>query len=481
MWFPNPFRSSLTRIAILFIAAFSFFSSDAVAQKELLNNPAASLEQCRNGTVPTDPRSGCLVVGGNEGWVTGNAGSSNSNWAETQYLAYRMLFSNLPTGGTVHTVTIGYDVLKSGVHAIDYLGTYNLTETNANPCVAVSGSHCNPFLPGNSTTITIPVDPEIQNFPVPRATMPNNGVFTMWGGTLQSIAYVPYAGGEERRITLTFTASVPNPVLAWGGHVAWRGEWGEGNSAGGISGSPYHMRLIDLNGQGGNQDRSLSADAVFVPAQVTIVKRTLVDNQNYPIDLNFSFQSNAYDFDGSGDAFFTLNTLNNPSTGTKLITNGFGPANPYPVSEVGTPTNWSLNAITCQETGQAGFPGLQNTTVNLLTSTANIIAEEGETIVCTFDNVFVGPTAAPASISGRVTTAEGTGIGQVLVSVMNLQTGEITYAYTNSFGNYSVEGLEVEQTYQVSVWNRKMSFGESQRVVSLDGDLFGVDFVAESR
>ncbi len=481
MLFPNPFKSSLTRYAILSVAAFSFFSSDALGQKELLNNPSATLEQCRNGTVPTVPRSGCQVVGGNVGWVTGNAGSSNSNWAETQYLAYRMLFGNLPTGNTVHTVTIGYDILKNGVHAIDYLGTYNITEVNANPCVAVSGSHCNPFDAGNSTTITIPVDPEIQNFPAPRPTMPNNGVFTMWGGTLQTINYVPYIGGEERRITLTFTASVPNPVLAWGGHVAWRGEWGEGNSAGGISGSPYHMRLIALNGSGGNQDRSLSADAVFVPAEVKIIKQTLVDNVNYPIDLWFTFQSNSIDFDGNGDQFFQLNTVQQPATLTKLITNGFGPANPYPVSEVGLPPNWSLSGISCVETGQAGFPGVQNTTTNLLTSTATIVAEEGESIVCTFQNAFVGPTAAPASISGRVTTAEGSGIGHVLVSVTNLETGEINYAYTNSFGNYSVEGLEVEQTYIVSVWNRKMNFGESQRVVSLDGDLFGVDFVAESR
>ena len=65
-----------------------------------------------------------------------------------------------------------------------------------------------------------------------------------------------------------------NPVLAWGGHIATRQDWGTGNSAVAISGSPYHTRLIDLDGSGGNQDRSLSADAVIFPGFIHIVKNT---------------------------------------------------------------------------------------------------------------------------------------------------------------------------------------------------------------
>ena len=44
------------------------------------------------------------------------------------------------------------------------------------------------------------------------------------------------------------------------------------NSAVAISGSPYHTRLINLDGSGGNQDRSLSADAVIFPGSITIIK-----------------------------------------------------------------------------------------------------------------------------------------------------------------------------------------------------------------
>src|SRR5262249_9203460 len=45
--------------------------------------------------------------------------------------------------------------------------------------------------------------------------------------------------------TLTNTQNV---ILAWGGHIAWQGDWGQGNTASFISGSPYHMELFSLDG-----------------------------------------------------------------------------------------------------------------------------------------------------------------------------------------------------------------------------------------
>ena len=74
--------------------------------------------------------------------------------------------------------------------------------------------------------------------------------------------------------SVTFTAKSATPVLAWGGHIAAKFDWGcadGARSASGISGSPYHMRIksIIVNGTPislGNQDRSLSAAAVIVLA-----------------------------------------------------------------------------------------------------------------------------------------------------------------------------------------------------------------------
>ena len=100
----------------------------------------------------------------------------------------------------------------------------------------------------------------------------------MYGGSISDAVYSSPGGDDApRRLTITFTATQSNPVLAWGGHIATRVDWGFGNSAASIAGSPFHTRLIDLDGSGGNQDRSLSAAAVIFPATITIVKDAIPD------------------------------------------------------------------------------------------------------------------------------------------------------------------------------------------------------------
>src|SRR5262249_35242049 len=53
-------------------------------------------------------------------------------------------------------------------------------------------------------------------------------------------------------------------VIAWGGHIATTSNWGMGNSASSISGSPYHMALNSLDGAtSGSQDRALASSAIY--------------------------------------------------------------------------------------------------------------------------------------------------------------------------------------------------------------------------
>ena len=82
-------------------------------------------------------------------------------------------------------------------------------------------------------------------------------------------------GDSSTSITITFTATSATPVLAWGGHIADRKDWGSNNSALAITGSPFHMRVLALDGSGGNQDRGLSSSAVVFPALLTITKNVL--------------------------------------------------------------------------------------------------------------------------------------------------------------------------------------------------------------
>ncbi len=86
-------------------------------------NPAADLDQCRNGAAasPVD----CDHPGGNDGWVNGNAGQSNSHYIEGYSIPYRLRMTDLPVGNPI-TVTLKYNIRHSGKTAIDFL-----TETSS--------------------------------------------------------------------------------------------------------------------------------------------------------------------------------------------------------------------------------------------------------------------------------------------------------------------------------------------------------------
>jgi len=116
-------------------------------------------------------------------------------------------------------------------------------------------------------------------------------------GTITDIQYVSGQqnvvagqGQQHTMIRIYFTVSAAqaaadggNVNLAWGGHIGRALDWGSGNSAGGISGSPYHMNLHGfcagttpndgtLCTDGGSQERSLSAQAVSAPGTIQIIK-----------------------------------------------------------------------------------------------------------------------------------------------------------------------------------------------------------------
>lgn len=210
-----------------------------VATTTFTDSFSVDIDQCRNGA----PGSPVICTGA--AWVNGNAGKTNSHYREGDSVPYRIKFGDASTSGS-NIVTIEWETTKGGKHAIDYLTTYNTTETAADPCSGISGC-------GSPTTYAIPDDPNSTVSQIP-------GVFTLFNGTITALsAYTlsgSYGGDSSTSITITFTATSSTPVLAWAGHIGSQIDWGIGNSAVNISGSPYHMRV-------GGQDRSLSADAIL--------------------------------------------------------------------------------------------------------------------------------------------------------------------------------------------------------------------------
>ncbi|NPV09184.1 MAG: DUF11 domain-containing protein, partial [Anaerolineae bacterium] len=206
---------------------------------------AESLSQWANGPLGGPP-------GGGE-WVNGNVNQAKAHYAEGDSVPYRLILTGVPLGS--HEVIIEWDTTKSGKHALDYITSWDRTASEANPCLGVPG--CGP---GVSSSFPIPQDPN-----VPFAQIPGN--ITIYNGTITGLSGYTlngsYAGDSSTRVTIYFTNSSTTVVLAWGGHIGSRLDWGIGNSASAVSGSPYHMRFKGLDGKGGNMDRSLAAAAVY--------------------------------------------------------------------------------------------------------------------------------------------------------------------------------------------------------------------------
>ena len=344
-------------------------------------NPAYDPDSCANGGVPSTNTT-C------ESWINGNLTEGKAHYAEGESVAYRAKLSNLTAGDW--TITIGYDHLQGGTHAIDYLTTYNRTVTGANPCTGVGT--CNPAV---STTLAIPKDTGF----APASQVA--GVFTLFGAVLKSVGSYAHSG-DETTISVTFTVgAISDPVLAWGGHIASRADWGAGNSAAAISGSPFHMRVKGLNGQGGNKDMQLSAAAVIFPATVTVVKVAAPKGtQSFPFTAT-NLTPTSFTLADDGD--------NSPPFDRQVFSG---------ITEFGTtktiaeniPAGWTLSsAPSC--TGLAATPTISGASISIKPA-------EAETVVCTFTNVK-NPTITATKTADPTSLAEPGGSVTLSVTVHN--------------------------------------------------------------
>jgi hypothetical protein len=329
-------------------------------------NPSANLDQCANDPLPSSHLDGCNSSATQ--WVNGNLGESKSVYFEGDSIPYRLTFGNLSTSGT-HTVKIEWDTTKASKHAIDYIDTFNQSVADANPCLGVSGCNAATF-----TTFGIPADPQVTGGGV----TPIAGNFRLYGGTITNVSSYTYSNGsgftgdKSASIVISFNASVANPVLAWGGHIATRRDWGNANSAVAISGSPYHTRLLDLDGSGGNQDRSLSAAAVIFPGSLTVVKQVP------------GTSSTSFSYTGTPNPPITNFSLADDGTAgdnTKVFSN-ITTFQTYTVTEGTLPAGWGFDSAACVVDSTTANGGSTSTSGQQV----SVNLTEGELWTCTYNN-----------------------------------------------------------------------------------------------
>lgn len=397
-------------VALLMASVVLLSKWDAPLQAS--SKPSVSLEQCSNLTTTCDTTHSA-------NWQTGNLGTSNSDYAEGDSVPYRSIASNLTVGKT-YKLQLEWDTTQSGKHALDYLTTYNRTESTANPCAGVTCS-------GGTSTLAIPIDSQVtgggvtqvsgQNFTAFGATFPANGATVSNSGgnlcgsatctiTANPSAYSfngTYAGTSQTGVAVYFTATNSTAVIAWGGHIARRLDWGSGKSAADVSGSPYHMRVIDFqcsnvdNCSSGNMDRSLSAGAVTIPGSITIVKQATTES------------STAFSFLGTPSPLTSFNLIDDGTVANTKVFSGITTFGTYTVTESSL-AGWGLDRASCsianRSTGTATVNG----------SVATVVLAEGEDATCIFYNA---PLPAPdLGLSKTADTASYAVVGD-----------QITYTY----------------------------------------------------
>ena len=93
-----------------------------------------------------------------------------------------------------------------------------------------------------------------------------------------------------------------------------------------------------------------------------------------------------------------------------------------------------------------------------------------------FWNPTFVPTAAMASISGRVTTADGRGLALAKIVCVDLN-GNTRTALTNGFGYYRLSDIPSGESYILSV--EKKGYAFAPRVVNVVDEVVDVDFIPE--
>ncbi len=250
--------------------------------------PKASIDQARNGSSsnPVNPVA----------WSNGNLNAQQAHYRENYSVPYRVRMENLPLNTPLY-IDIEYDTKHTYRHALDFLTHYQHMyphdefghpEEIVQPWDGVFNEPAPADI--HEFLITAPGD---YGSPVPgQPTDEFNEHLAHSGGDHVKMTgfYAEITGFEyleQESLTLQqattsvrvhFIAHNSDAVIAWGGHIASVHYWGtdpDGDpySAGGIDGSPYHMRLVGWSfGQTGNQDRSLSAAAVSVECTEILVE-----------------------------------------------------------------------------------------------------------------------------------------------------------------------------------------------------------------
>jgi len=191
-------------------------------------------------------------------------------------------------------------------------------------------------------------------------------------------------------------------------------------------------------------------------ATVTIRKRA---NRRTEGVSNASFAFNATNLTASNftlqpENTFTDSSVNTTSAITVTEAQAYG---------------WQLSSISCNSAAS---------TVDLANRRVSIVAQEGQQIECTFTSDELAPTAAGATVTGRVVSAEGRGVKGVTITILDATNGTLRSMSTNTLGYYVFADLPVTHFYVLTaVSSKRNTITNNVQTFSLSDDLLVTSFV----
>jgi hypothetical protein len=207
-------------------------------------------------------------------WQNGNLNGNNSRYPEGGIVPFRLAVEGLKAGN--HSIHINYDFTAGGHKAYDFLATWNVTNAAGKICAGAGGgisSMC-PSMPTPASR-AFPSDPFHANGSTVSGAEKYSAAsrrLTIWGGTITAIEGPRHAGSVNGNSTADFLVRFKSTgkavLLAWGGHLAQSAYWdkasgGPRDGASMVSGAPWHMRTLQIDGAGNkNQDRSIQPSAI---------------------------------------------------------------------------------------------------------------------------------------------------------------------------------------------------------------------------
>ncbi|MFA6233046.1 MAG: hypothetical protein WC824_02500, partial [Bacteroidota bacterium] len=393
-------------------------------------------------------------------WVQSILQQNNSVYFEGMSVPQRIMLSSIPAkSGNQHTLTFRHLATKGGVHAYDYLTSYNqaLSSSNAiaGPTALVDLNECGTEMgpPKNLQAIcaAIHAGPFSYTADLPDAmgsrlshnvaasaanyeTRFGNRTLQLYGNamiTSAAVVFNGYSTGADgyAEYTLMWTSASSTILIELAGHlslgldVTGAGSgiaYGNGFGAGSINGAPFHFRLGQIDGIAlGSRDNQILGGSILTRISCDVTGPNFICGG----------AQNTYIFNTSQRGLNFSWALSNNTSSASIVGSSTGQS---VIIDAGTIAGEYTVTVTVSD-GQQSVSCPTTVTVNAITVTAN-----NTPILC-----FGGTSTVTVGVSGGTSPYTGAG-------TFNVAAGTHTFTVTDAKGCAGTASITIPEPTQLT-------------------------------